>query len=132
MNILQPRKSIENRLELLAESLLGVFDLSSIETYLAKEDFLSATISNLYIYATITGANKKLELGHHHTSNTANFESSSNLGWKLPLSATQNNVQEFLARRHRSDLIAVEKNHNQFDCHHGGVFLNHLEGTRYE
>lgn len=49
MNILQPRKSIENRLELLAESLLGVFDLSSIETYLAKEDFLSAAISNRYI-----------------------------------------------------------------------------------
>lgn len=105
MNILQPRKSIKNRLELLAKSLLGVFNLSSVETYLAKEDFLSAAVSTRYIYATITSANKKPELDHHHTSNTANFESSPNLGWKLSLSATQNNVQEFLACRHRSDLI---------------------------
>lgn len=100
MNVLQSRKPVEDRLEFLAKSLLRILDLSGVETYLAKEGFFYQQPFLTGVYATITGANR-----NHHTSNTANFEPRSNLGRKLSLSATQDNVQEFLARRHRSDLI---------------------------
>lgn len=39
MNILQSRESIENPLELLAESLLCVLDLPSIKTCMAEKRF---------------------------------------------------------------------------------------------
>ena len=39
MNVLQSGESLENRLELLAKSFLGIFDLPSIEPYPAKKDF---------------------------------------------------------------------------------------------
>jgi len=49
MNILQSRESIENPLELLAESFLCVLDLPSIETCMAEKDFLSATMFNHFL-----------------------------------------------------------------------------------
>jgi hypothetical protein len=39
-----------------------------------------------------------------HTSDTADLETSTDLGGQLSLSATQDNVQEFLVGRHRRNL----------------------------
>jgi hypothetical protein len=39
MDILQSGEAIENCLELFTECFLGVFDLSSVETYCCAENF---------------------------------------------------------------------------------------------
>lgn len=105
MNILQSRESIENPLELLAESLLCVLDLPSIETCMAeKRFFLSATNFQPRILLHPPRFLTQL-IGSPNTSNTADLESSTNLRRKLSLRATQDNVQEFLAGGHRCDLI---------------------------
>lgn len=44
-----------------------------------------------------------------NTSNTTDLESRSDLRWKSSLSATEDDVQKFLARRHRGDLIGGKK-----------------------
>ena len=53
----------------------------------------------------ITGEQVFNSGNRHNTSNPTDLESCTNDGGKLSLSATQDDIQKFLARGHRCDLI---------------------------
>lgn len=106
MNILQSGESIEDGLELFTESLLGVFDLSGVEACGQRRILISsARIFLICRFGSKLVHPAQILKNPRHTANTTDVEPSTDLGRKLSLSATEDDVQEFLARGHRSDLI---------------------------
>lgn len=70
-----------------------------------KKIFLSVTMPNNHFHAS---HHRRISLqsgNRYNTSNPTDLESCTNDGGKLSLSATQDDVQKFLARGHRCDLI---------------------------